>query len=74
MGFDLRPFPVPPNFFLGDLALTDHVEDFTLSLRRKLYFGVPYLRIPPIPRIGLKPGRAYWQGLETREMSKVGSG
>ncbi|GMH84612.1 hypothetical protein TrVE_jg1482 [Triparma verrucosa] len=74
MGYDLRPFPVPPNFFLGDLSLTDHVDDFVLSLHRKLYFGVPYIRIPPIPRIGLKPGRAYWQGLETREMSKVGVG
>ena len=54
--------------------MCDYVGDFSLYLGRKLHFGVPYFKIPPIPKIALQPGRTYEDPLDTMRLSSVGMG
>jgi len=68
------PMPIPPHFYLGDLGMNDNIKFFRLSLRRKLFFGLPMIPIPPIPRIGLRPGASYSQPLDSINMTPTSEG
>ena len=68
------PMPVPPSFYLGDLAMNDNIHFFRLTLRRKLFFGLPMVCIPPIPRIGLRAGATYKDPLDSVGMTPVSEG
>lgn len=65
------PLPVPPSFHLGDIAMCDNVKFFRLTIRRKLFFGLPMVAIPPIPRIGLREGRSYHDPLDSVNMTPM---
>jgi hypothetical protein len=70
--FQPTPIPIPPNFRLGDLGMSDNVADFKFELRRKLFFGTWYLKVLPIPRIGLPSGKSYDDPLEVWDESAGG--
>ena len=43
------PLPVPSTYYLGDLGMNDNVCHFRVVLRRKLFFGLPMVRVMPTP-------------------------
>jgi len=68
------PLPIPTNFNIGNLALSDNIADFKFTYQRKLFFGAWYLKVLPIPRIGLPKGKSYTEPLEVWPESEASRG